>query len=153
MRFRIKPKSGKTASSLLAISIMVVSGCDRFKPNGAADTITLLRSGSERVCVASDVQLDLRGLILPKASDLGTAVSADDAASAIGITALAFDSTTLQAFDKSVGKATCATYVQVDGLTHDLKRFRLSYDVSPSAEDASRVVVTADAGDVRAYAN
>lgn len=127
-----------------------VSGCDKLTPNGATGTIALLHAGSEQACVAKEVQDDLRGLIVPKAAEFGSDVAPENLDSAIGGTTITFDTTTLQAVDKPVNKVSCVTNAEVGGLG-DPRRFRITYDVSPSAENPSSVVVSADTTEAKAY--
>ena len=141
--------------ALLCLTVLAgagLGGCDKLTPNGASGTLALLHTGSEQACVASEVQDDLRGLILPKPNELGTGVATEDATAAIGTVSVAFDATTLQAADKSVSKVSCSTNVRVEGSNGEANRFRLSYDVSPAAEDPNHVVVSAVTDDARTFA-
>ena len=136
----------------VALSVICLGSCDELTPNGAPETITLLRSGSERVCVAPDVQKILRGLIVPKIADLDPDVSQSDASAAIAGISVAFDATTLEQYDKPISKAACNTVATLGGPTGTLNKSRISYTVSPSADQPNSVVVEGDASEARGIA-
>ena len=131
---------------------IALAGCNRLPPNGENETMSLLRAGSEKVCVAPDVQNTLKGLILPKPTDLSSDTTAEDKQSAIGAVTLSYDLTTLQSFDKAVSRASCSTTVQLSGAEGKSDKFAVSYQVSPSAENASSFIVTADTDAAKSFA-
>lgn len=137
---------------LLALaSIFSIGGCHQ-PADTPADTVGMLRAGSERACVAGDVQQTLRGLILPKATEVGGEASSADKQNAIDIVTIRFNATTLQAADKAVGKVSCTTTVRVQGSTGEVGEYRIKFDVSPAAESSGGFVVGSDTDVARSYA-
>ena len=143
--------SGSLAATILCAA-MTLGGCHKLVPNGQSNTITLLQSGSEKVCTASDVQQSLRDLVIPKATDVAGDAPLPDKESAIASLSLSHDLTTLQGFDKAVNKASCNTTVKITGAGGASNSFSLDYQISPSAEDPNAFVLTSSAADAKAYA-
>lgn len=117
---------------------ILATGCDSFK----SDTMSLLRSGSEKVCVAPDVEQTLKALLMPTAIAFSptqaTSAEIEQALSEINIS---FDVTILSAFDKEVSKATCSTTVKVGTPSETVAELATEYTISPSAQDNSNFVV------------
>ncbi|MFS0770845.1 hypothetical protein [Sphingomonas sp. 1P08PE] len=96
-------------------------------------TMTLLRAGDAKVCVASDIEDSLRQLILPE----GNAQAGKDYT-------ISFDRASLESFDKVVAKAHCKAWVKVDGPDGTLiEPVAIDFIVSPSAQNADTFLVTA----------
>ena len=132
----------------------LLPACGKLTPEGGNETMTLLREGSQKICIAPDVQKTLHDLIITKAMDLSdTNVPIEKRAQAVAAVYLGYDMTTLEAFDAGVAKATCNTTVKL-GSTHTDKKssFRITYAISPAAEDANAFVITGDTADARAFA-
>lgn len=153
MRLRTDRNTCALLPIAAVLSLSGLNGCDKLTPSasGASETITLLREGSERVCVAPAVQDALRGLIIPKPTEVDGEAAADEARSAIAAVSVTFDLTTLESTDKSVSRATCNTVIKVTGLNGDPRQFRVAYQVSPSAENPNAFVVSGDTDDVRVF--
>ena len=144
-----RPSGSLTATILCAA--MTLSGCHKLVPNGQSSTITLLQSGSEKVCTASDVQQSLRDLVIPKATDIAGEAPLPDKESAIASLSLSHDLTTLQGFDKAVNKASCNTTIKINGTGGVSNSFSVDYQISPSADDPNAYVLTAVTADAKAY--
>ncbi len=114
--------------------------------------MTLLRSGSQKICVASDVEQSLRDLIIPKAASIDADLPVQDKNAAISSFNVAFTLTTLSSFDKGVAKATCNTSVVVtgpDGKASD--PYQIDYAVSPAANDETTFIIAAAVSPIKAY--
>jgi len=146
------PHPGACLTIALTLTAASLTGCDKLSSTGQSETMSLLRSGSEKVCVAPDVQQSLRDLILPKLANVGDSGSEEDKRSAIKAVALSYNMTTLQSFDKAVTKASCNTTVRVSASEAKSNTFTLNYQVSPSAENGATFVVAADTNAAHTYA-
>lgn len=135
----------------VALSSMLLTGCGKLTPEGASETITLLRDGSQKICIAPDVQKTLHDLIVTKASDLSEKIPFEERTHAVAAVDLSYDMTTLKSFDASVAKATCNTIVKI-GNGDKKNSFRVTYAISPAAEDANAFVITGDTADARFFA-
>jgi hypothetical protein len=140
------------AITLLAIGSLVVTGCDKLKPAGQSETFSLLRDGSEKVCVAGDVQAALSKLIVPSTTDLAGTAPIEQKQKAIATVALSYELTTLDSFDKAVSKAVCKTTVKLAGGDQRSNSYPVTYQVSPAAEKPGTFVVTAELDNPRAFA-
>lgn len=139
-------------AGLLAGALSGLTGCDKLPTNGGSNTMTLLRSGAEKVCVAAEVRQTLHDLIIPKVDAVGGSASNEDKLQAARGVSLSYDMTTLQSFDKAVSKATCNATVTVSGADNQSSKFDINYIVSPSADDPNAFVVSASSSDAKAYA-
>lgn len=139
-------------SGAMMMSLTTLSGCQKLTPNGQPSTMTMLRSGSEKVCTAPDVQQALHDLIVPKVADIEGEASIEDKQSAVDTLRLTYDLTTLQSFDQAVSRASCETTIRIAGADGKSDKFNLDYQVSPSAEDPNTFVVTTRSPDAGSYA-
>ncbi len=118
----------------IATCLAGCSGTDTTSP-----TMTLLRAGDAKVCVASDIEDTLRRLILPE----GNAQAAKDYM-------ITFDRSSLERFDKDVGKAHCNAWVKIDSPTGTLvDPTPIDYAISTSAQDPSTFLVSAPTNPLR----
>ena len=140
------------AISVALVTLTALSGCDKLTPNGGSSTMTLLRSGSEQICVADDVRKSLHDLIVPKVEDVSGELSTEDKLSAINTVTVSFDLTTLQGFDKAVSKASCNATVKISGQGDKSNKFDIDYVVSPSAENPNSFIITARSTEAKAFA-
>lgn len=145
MRSRLRD----TALPAMLMLTTALGGCDKLTPNGQSSTMTLLRSGSEKTCTASDVQDALRKLILPSSTGGGD----PDRSAAIASVTLSYAFTTLSAFDKAVSKASCSTTVTVSGPNNASSKFDIVYDISPSADNPATFVLSTHSSEAKAYAD
>lgn len=114
--------------------------------------MTLLRSGSQKVCVASDVEQSLRDLIVPKVTSINADLPVQDKNAAISSFNVAFTLTTLSSFDKGVAKAACNTSVVVTGPDGTASSpYQIDYAVSPAANDESTFIISAAVSPIKAY--
>ena len=135
-------------------TMLLLTCCDKLTPAGQSPTMTLLHDGSEKVCIASDVQKALRELILPKPADIRPDMTLEARTGAVAGVSLSYDLTTLQSFDGNVSKASCNTTATIRSAGSDKTgTFRIDYAVSPSADSPGSFVVTASVDDARAFAN
>lgn len=134
------------------LSEMTLS-CGKLTPAGADEIMTLLRAGSQQICIAPEVQTTLRNLIVTKAADLpDTNVPLEKRTQAVAAVHLSYDMTTLESFDAAVSRAMCNT-VKIGSINGDSKSsFRVIFAVSPSAEDANSFVVSANVDEPHAFA-
>lgn len=152
---RSRPTSRTCALSTLTLitASLALAGCDKLTPNGQSDTMTLLKAGSERVCIAPDVQKTLRGLILPKPDTNSSADDAKMVADAAASFDITFELTTLQSADKNVNRVTCNTSAKMSEMNGDTRSFAITYDISPSAERPGSFVITGNVEEARTFAN
>ncbi len=120
----------------ILVSLTCLAGCSS---NDANPTMTLLRAGDAKVCVASDIEDTLRRLILTE----GNAQAAKDYM-------ITFDRSSLERFDKDVGKAHCNAWVKIDSPTGTLvEPTPIDYAISTSAQDPSTFLVSAPTNPLR----
>lgn len=143
----------RTVTAVTASFPLLLAGCDKLQPAGGNPTMTLLRDGSEKVCIAADIQQALRDLIVPKAADVWPDTPLETRVAGAKGVSLGYTLTTLQSFDKAVAKAVCDSNVTIRGATDDkTNNFRIDYQVSPSADNTNTFVVTADIDAAHAFA-
>lgn len=113
--------------------------------------MSLLRTGSAKVCTAGEVKESLKNLIVPKVASLGDYdLPVEDKAAAVGGVTVKLSYTTLEAFDKSVSKVTCNATISLERNGSDLGNgSSVTYSVSPSADDENSFVITAGVSDLR----
>lgn len=136
-------------AAALALATVTLSGCGQTS-QGTVDTMTLLHSGSEKVCIAPDVQDTLRRMIMPKAGDLAGDGTLEDKQAALSSVPLSFELTTLQSFDKVVSRAVCNTTLHISPAGGQPVKLPLNFTVSPSAENAGTFVIMADVDEAHA---
>jgi len=157
MRYSVNRTRASAAVAVIALAAATLTGCDKLKPAGQIETMSLLKDGSDKVCVAADVQAALRKALLPDVTHSTDTTSLDQRQKALATISLSYELTALQSFDKAVSKATCTTTVNVsgigDGASRAASKFKLTYEISPSADKPGTFIVNVENADVTAYAN
>ena len=144
-----RPLSVPALAGLLSAAL---TGCDPLTPNGTSDTMALLRSGSEKVCIAPAVQSTLKGIILPKVENVTDDATPEDKLAAISMIKISFELTTLQQYDKDVAKATCQSTVVMTGVGNGPVKGQVEYQVAPAAESPGSFIVSAISDQAQTYA-
>ena len=152
MRSRQKRPAHHLCTAALLLGSWSVAGCDKLTSGGPARSVDLLKSGSEKVCAAADVQKTVRGLIAPNTDPVADDTDSQNKAAAVAALTFSFAETTLQAFDKAVSKASCNAVITIAGNDAKSNSFDVTFDVSPSADSPGDVVVFVQAPDAKAYA-
>lgn len=130
----------RTPTCLVLLLAGSLGACSAGGAPTATNTMSLLKSGSEKVCVAEDVEQTLREMIQPGAEDIfGSSEATQEGVEAVEIE---FRLTTQEAFDPAVKRMTCATEVAI-GNGADNEASTLKFTVSPDAKDAESFVVWA----------
>ena len=159
MSILVNRSRASVALAICALTSFALAGCNKLIPNGPSDTatlsdtMTLLRTGSEKVCVSPDVQASLKGMIIPKPEDIAGDGSTEDKLSAIGTISLGYELTTLQAFDQAVAKATCNTTLDLtSNIDNKPEKIQITFEVSPAAENPNTFIITANTNEAQADA-
>lgn len=133
-------------------SFLVASCSQSETKNPPSDTISLLRSGSEKVCVTDDVKQTLKNILFPKPEMLEHNSGIGEKTSALNLYSLKFNYTTMDSFDKSSSKASCNTTLVISGPNgSESEEFTQEYTISPSSDDPSSFVISAPAQAAKAY--
>ena len=113
--------------------------------------MALLRSGSEQVCVAPDVQSTLKDIILPKAEDVAGDTTLEEKLAAIARIKVGYELTTIQHYDKDVAKADCQSTIVMTGAGNGPTKLQVTYQVAPAAEDPNSFIVQISGDEAQAY--
>ncbi|WP_328276667.1 hypothetical protein [Sphingobium sp.] len=142
-----------TKQHIIIVGIFVLASCNQAEnKTQPSETIGLLRSGSEKVCVTDDVKHTLKDILLPKPQMIEYDTEIEEKTSALSLYSLKFNYTTMDAFDKSSSKASCNTTLVISGPNgSESEEFTQEYAISPSSDDPSSFVISAPAQAARAY--